>query len=368
MISIVMPVYNGEKYIKQAIECVLDQSYRNWELLIVDDGSTDSTANIISAFSDPRIHYFFQKNQGEAAARNTGLDHVTGEYIAFLDADDIYFQNAIEDMASYLDNHPQHGSIFSDGYICDQEGNQLMRLTEIRPGIFTGNILNPLVASPSVITVPVCTMTRTSSVHRHNLRFDTENNLIGTDWDFWIRLAVTESFGYLDKITCKYRIHQTNITRIYGEEKRRKDYLYCRMKIFHSAWFDTLYTHTKELFFIDLMTKALTGDIEQQQKILDSEQYSSLPSDIRGRIWRMVGIDALQSGHSVEKVRQFLLNSNLINPEDNKTKFLLSSLRIGYTFTLMWVNVWRWSLNIIKRLNSQSNSKSIYLQKLLEVR
>jgi glycosyltransferase involved in cell wall biosynthesis len=367
LVSIIMPVYNGEKYIKQAIECVLDQSYQNWELIIVDDGSIDNTANIISTFGDSRIHYYFQENRGEAAARNTGIGQMNGEYMAFLDADDLYLSNALDDMVSYLDGHPQYGSIFSDGYICDQNGKQLMRLTEIRPGIFTGNILNPLVVTPSVITVPVCTMTRTSSIRKYDMHFDTENNLIGTDWDFWIHLAVNEGFGYLDKLTCKYRIHQTNITRVYGEEKRRKDYLYCRMKIFHSTWFDDLFIHTKELFFVDLLTNALSGDFEQQQKILDSEQYSSLPSDIQCKIWRMVGIDALQAGHSLEKVRQCLLKSNLINPDDNKTRFLLSSLRVGHTFTLLWVNIWRWLLKVIKKLNSPSNSKATYLQKLLEV-
>jgi glycosyltransferase involved in cell wall biosynthesis len=367
MVSIIMPVYNGEKYIKQAIECVFDQSYQEWELIIVDDGSMDNTANIIGTFSDQRIHYLFQENRGEAAARNTGMGQMKGEYMAFIDADDLYFPNALEDMVSYLDEHPQHGSVFSDGYICDQHGKQLMRLTEIRPRIFTGNILNPLVITPSIVTVPVCTMTRTSSVRKYEMRFDTENNLIGTDWDFWIRLAVNESFGYLDKLTCKYRIHQTNITRVYGEEKRRKDYLYCRMKIFHSTWFDALFIHTKELFFIDLLTNALSGKIEQQQKILDSEQFSSLPSDIQSNIWRMVGIDVLQTGHSLDDVRQCLLKSNLINPDDKKTRFLLSSLGFGHTFTLLWVNLWRGWLKVINKLNLQSNTKAIYLQKLLEV-
>ena len=73
LVSVVMPVYNGEKFIEQAINSVLGQSYENWELLVIDDGSTDSTAGIVSTFSDPRIHYIFQKNQGLAAARNTGI-------------------------------------------------------------------------------------------------------------------------------------------------------------------------------------------------------------------------------------------------------------------------------------------------------
>jgi hypothetical protein len=81
----------------------------------------------------------------------------------------------------------------------------------------------------------------------------------------------------------------------------------------------------------------------------------------------MVGIDVLQTGHSLDDVRQCLLKSNLINPDDKKTRFLLSSLGFGHTFTLLWVNLWRGWLKVINKLNLQSNTKAVYLQKLLEV-
>ncbi len=243
-ISVIMPVYNGELFVGQAIDSLLSQTFQDWELIVVDDGSTDGTSQILGQYTDSRIRIIRQKNRGEAGARNTGLDHMSGEYMAFLDADDLYLPNALSDMNSYLDQHPQYGSVFSDGHICDHQGNELMHLTDIRPGIFTGKILDPVVISSSVISVPVCTMTRVSSIRDHALHFDEKDNLIGTDWDFWIRLAVHVEFGYLDKLTCKYRIHETNITRVYGSEKRRKDYIYCRMKIINSNWFNKLSIHT----------------------------------------------------------------------------------------------------------------------------
>jgi hypothetical protein len=81
----------------------------------------------------------------------------------------------------------------------------------------------------------------------------------------------------------------------------------------------------------------------------------------------MVGIDALQAGHSLDKVKQCLQKSNLINPDDKKTSFLLRSLSFGRTFTLLWVGAWRWLLRFIEKFNSPNNSKAAYLQKLLEV-
>ena len=109
------------------------------------------------------------------------------------------------------------------------------------------------------------------------LHFDEKNNLIGTDWDFWIRLAVHVKFGYLDRSTCKYRIHSSNITRTYGSEKRLRETIYRRMKILNSEWFDRLSLNTKNLFFLDLLTNVLSGDIENQKLILQSEQFSELP-------------------------------------------------------------------------------------------
>lgn len=91
-----MPAFNAEEYIKEAIQSVIDQCWDRWELIIVDDGSSDKTAEIISAYHDPRIHYFYQKNKGVAAARNLALSKIRGDYFCFLDSDDILPPRSIE--------------------------------------------------------------------------------------------------------------------------------------------------------------------------------------------------------------------------------------------------------------------------------
>lgn len=95
-VSVILPAYNAEAYIKEAIESVLNQSHHNWELIIVDDGSTDHTLKIAQSFTDTRILVLSQKNQGVGSARNHALQHIKGEYFCFLDADDILPKNAIK--------------------------------------------------------------------------------------------------------------------------------------------------------------------------------------------------------------------------------------------------------------------------------
>jgi hypothetical protein len=242
-----------------------------------------------------------------------------------------------------------------------------MRLTEIRPGIFTGNILDQLVLTPTVITVPVCTMTRISRVREHALRFDETNNLYGTDWDFWIHFAVHENFGYLDKLTCRYRIHETNITRVYGSEKRRKDYIYCRMKILDSEWFDTLSLVTKKMFFLDLLTTALSGDKEKQKNILGNKKFLNVPAPVRSFLWRSVGIDVLQNPHDADYARYCFQESLNIQSDDLKTRLLLLGLTFGRPLVLMSVKLWRLLLKARRQIFVSDNSQLQHLQELFGI-
>ena len=91
-----MPAYNADKFIKEAIQSVVNQSYKNWELIIINDGSTDTTERTIFEFNDNRIKYFFQSNRGVSSARNVGLENMKGSFFCFLDADDIMPLNSLQ--------------------------------------------------------------------------------------------------------------------------------------------------------------------------------------------------------------------------------------------------------------------------------
>jgi glycosyltransferase involved in cell wall biosynthesis len=143
LISIIMPIYNGEKYVAAAIHSVLDQSHENWELNIVNDGSTDSSRAVLQPFlSDSRINYFEQENQGVSVARNIGLDNATGDWIAFLDADDYLTTHSLKSRVNLLSKHPD--AAFIDGEV-DTYDNSLSSLVSSWAPSFAGQPLEALV-------------------------------------------------------------------------------------------------------------------------------------------------------------------------------------------------------------------------------
>jgi teichuronic acid biosynthesis glycosyltransferase TuaG len=135
LVSIIMPAYNCEQVISQTIESVLAQSYTNWELIIVDDGSTDRTLAIIQTYAnqDARIKLHKQQvNGGAAHARNTAIDLASGRYLAFLDSDDLWVANKIEKQITFMQNHDYSFTCTSYMKI-DEQGNSLNRTIHVAP-------------------------------------------------------------------------------------------------------------------------------------------------------------------------------------------------------------------------------------------
>ncbi|NKF51715.1 glycosyltransferase family 2 protein [Shewanella sp. WXL01] len=136
-ISVVMPVYNVEKFVKQAIISVLEQTLTDFELLIVNDCATDNSLSICESFSDPRIRIINHPvNRGLAAARNTGIRHAIGRYVAFIDSDDLWHPTKLEKHAKHLDDNPKLGLSFSRSAFITFDGEpmdfyQMPKLTDI---------------------------------------------------------------------------------------------------------------------------------------------------------------------------------------------------------------------------------------------
>ncbi|MGL5077637.1 MAG: glycosyltransferase family 2 protein, partial [Waterburya sp.] len=113
LVSVIVPVYNVEDYIAQTINSVLNQTYPHFELLIIDDASPDRSLEICQQFRDPRIKIISQKNRGLAGARNTGIRHAQGDYLAFLDSDDLWLPEKLAQHIQHLESAPQVGVSFS---------------------------------------------------------------------------------------------------------------------------------------------------------------------------------------------------------------------------------------------------------------
>jgi glycosyltransferase involved in cell wall biosynthesis len=124
-VSVVVPVYNVEQFVGKTIASVLAQTFNDFELLIIDDESPDRSIEICQAFDDPRIKIIHQKNRGLAGARNTGIRHARGQYIALLDSDDLWLPQKLEEHVRHLDNSPQVGVSFSRSAFIDEDDNAI---------------------------------------------------------------------------------------------------------------------------------------------------------------------------------------------------------------------------------------------------
>jgi glycosyltransferase involved in cell wall biosynthesis len=201
-ISVVTPCYNAERFIAQTIRSVLDQTYQDFEIIVVDDGSIDGSPQVVQGFSDPRIRLLSQTNAGPAKARNTGVRAATGEFLAFLDADDLALPHRFATQLAILEEDPLL-SVVGSGYIwIDESGAQLPwphHSWQHTPDL--NDISSWLLDCPFV---PSATMLRRQAWEDVG-GFDEE--LVGPeDWNFWMRLVVTgHRMTWQQEVICLYR-------------------------------------------------------------------------------------------------------------------------------------------------------------------
>lgn len=140
LVSIIMPAFNSEMFISDSIESVLSQVYPHWELIVIDDGSTDSTAEIIKEYvsKDSRIRYYYQQNQKQGRARNNGISKSKGDWIAFLDHDDLWVPEKLEKQIEFI-NRNNVDLVFSDGYIFRSSIKNTNLALQIKSGFYIGN-------------------------------------------------------------------------------------------------------------------------------------------------------------------------------------------------------------------------------------
>ncbi len=203
-VSVIIPTYNRANYIGEAIESVLAQTYQDYEIIVVDDGSTDNTRKVLEQF-DGHIEYIYQENRGEAAARNTGLLVSKGEYLVLLDSDDTILPQKLERQVAFLDTHPSVGVVYSDLYFVDEDGKQLMLHSAYKGKKGdSGNVLEALIRRGNFIPVHSAMVRRScfDVVGQFN-----ESLFIGTDWEMWLRLAEQYTFQYIDIPSGNYRVH-----------------------------------------------------------------------------------------------------------------------------------------------------------------
>lgn len=185
LVSVVLPVYNAEKTIGRAVESILEQTFSNFELLIINDGSTDRTSKIISDFSDPRISILSQENKGLVLSLNRGIESAIGKYIARMDADDISLPGRLEKQVSFLGKNPSYAIVGTATKIIYEDGKKGIRYRPRNTADIRKNI------------VRICPFTHSSVMIRKNVfdrvglydsSMDGSKELLVEDYDLWVRI------------------------------------------------------------------------------------------------------------------------------------------------------------------------------------
>jgi len=216
MVSVIVPTYNGSKYIKQTIESALAQTYKRIEVIVVDDGSTDGTRDVLKTYMN-RIVYVYKGNGGPASARNEGIKQAKGEFIAFLDGDDIWEKEKLEKQMVKLTNddigfvYSRVKKIDEKGYIVQSALNKKYLAGDIVEPLFYGNFI----PTSSVVVKKECF----ESVGM----FDEREDFISVeDYDMWLRIAALYKIGFVDEQLVLYRIHSAGISKNYERSYERE--------------------------------------------------------------------------------------------------------------------------------------------------
>lgn len=181
-VSVIIPVFNGASFVSRAIESVLSQTLPDLELIVVDDGSTDESPQVIRSFRDPRVLYLRQDNQGPNAAYNTGIYRARGDLLAFLDSDDWWLPRKLEAQLNRLQTAPEAGLVYCSTLKVDPNGDLLKtRHADTEGQVLERLLMNNDIAGPSSVVVPEGVVEKVGA-------FDGSLRRSG-DWEMWLRIA-----------------------------------------------------------------------------------------------------------------------------------------------------------------------------------
>jgi glycosyltransferase involved in cell wall biosynthesis len=227
-LSVVMPFFNAERYIEEAIRSVLAQTYQDWELLLIDDGSADHSAVIARGFADQypeRIRYLMhpgRANRGANASRNLGIAHARGEYVAMHDADDVSERRRLEKQVSFLDAHPEVALLGAHYTVIDGQGTHLGRMK--LPCSWVDLRWELLFSTPfahSSVILRKEAVVRTAGGYDERLRS-------AQDYEFWWRIVPYLPAANLRQYLVRYRVHPHSISKTY--ESARDEFRRIRLE------------------------------------------------------------------------------------------------------------------------------------------
>jgi alpha-1,3-rhamnosyltransferase len=219
LVSVIIPAYNHEMYIEEALQSVINQTYKNIQFIVIDDGSTDRTAEIIEKFikknPDKNIQFIRKQNEGICKTLNKGLALAAGDYVACLASDDKWIENKLDEQVTFMEDNRNIGLVCSDAYFTKFNQDTNLKWSDykagmdqyFKKGIQNCNMHEVLLAKPLLCAVTV--MLR-KSIFKEIDYFDEQ--LPGEDTDMWLRVARKYPIGYIKKPLVYYRMHGTNVS------------------------------------------------------------------------------------------------------------------------------------------------------------
>ncbi len=217
-VSIIIPNYNYGRYIGETLQSILRQSFKDYEVIVVDDGSTDNSAQEVERFRGDfggKLRYFYQKNQGVATARNHGISQARGQFIAFIDADDLWLEQSLSKIVAFMETHPECGLVYGNVQIVDLKKNTLIKVrfspsSSEKP--YEGKCFEKLFCEGNFIPTAAVLMPRV--VFKQIGLFDTRFKC-GEDLDMWLRISALYPIRYLDEVLTIMRRHDTSLSHGY---------------------------------------------------------------------------------------------------------------------------------------------------------
>ena len=207
-VSVVIPVHNRAQYVGEAIESILRQTYSDFELLLIDDGSSDGTGEVLRSYADERVRLVrHERNLGIARTRNDGVRLARGDYVAFLDSDDIAYPMRLEKQIAFLDSHPDYAAVGAWVSWMDQSGRPMKRVKR-RPAS-SGEIAALRVLRSGVENTASMGRTTVLRDYPHNEAYDGAE-----DYELWARIAARHKLSNLQEVLVRRRVHGQQITKV----------------------------------------------------------------------------------------------------------------------------------------------------------
>lgn len=207
LVSVIINCYNGEKYLREAIDSVIAQTYSNWEIIFWDNQSTDSSAEIVKGYNDDRIKYYYApKHTPLGEARNLAMDKAQGQYLSFLDCDDLWMENCLEVYVKYILNNNYPVLLYSN-YYCKNE----KKIWKFSPDEVC-HILNDK-DFVSIYNIAISSaLIKMDYLKKNNILFCSDFSLI-EDYDFFLKLSISNNIFYISDPLMQYRYHCDNLSK-----------------------------------------------------------------------------------------------------------------------------------------------------------